>query len=181
MEKNRKTEIAVFGGGCFWCTEAVFVSLRGVLSVVPGYAGGATKNPSYEEVAGGKTGYAEVTKIEFDPIEISYRDLLSVFFSSHDPTTLNQQGSDVGSQYRSLILYTNESQKKGAEAFIEELNHSLGGGKIAVTEVKPFDAFYEAEPEHKEYYKKNSGAPYCRLVIDPKVEKLQKQFPEFVK
>ena len=129
MSKDAKNDVAVFGGGCFWCTEAVFDELRGVISVVSGYAGGSTKNPTYEQVCSGGTGHAEVIRIEFDPTQISFRDLMTVFFATHDPTTLNRQGNDVGTQYRSAIFYANEEQKREAEAFIKELNDSKAFGK----------------------------------------------------
>ncbi len=176
-----KTEVAVFGGGCFWCTEAVFTELRGVLSVMSGYAGGTTKNPSYEAVSSGKTGHAEVIRIEFDPSQISFNDLLTVFFATHDPTTLNRQGNDVGTQYRSIILYSNDAQKTAAEAFIKKLNASDPNGKPVVTEVKPLHEFYEAEEYHRNYYKNNPGQPYCQVIIEPKVQKLEKQFAELLK
>lgn len=178
---NQKTEVAVFGGGCFWCTEAVFDRLRGVLSVMPGYAGGSSKNPIYEEVCAGQTGHAEVIKIEFDPDGIAYKDLLTVFFATHDPTTLNRQGSDVGTQYRSTILYASEAQKRDAENFIRELNDSLSGGKPVVTEVEPLDEFYAAEEYHRKYYDNHSYQPYCLVTVNPKVKKLQKQFAGLLK
>ena len=173
-----KTQIAVFGGGCFWCTEAVFKELKGVKSVMPGYAGGTMKNPAYEDVSGGKTGHAEVIKITYDPQEISYRDLLTVFFATHDPTALNRQGADIGTQYRSLILYTNEEQKTEAEMFINTLNTS---GPKTVTELKPLDVFYEAETYHRNYYLNNRSAPYCQIVINPKMDKLKERFKELLK
>lgn len=169
-------EVAVFGGGCFWCTEAVFKMLRGVTSVEPGYAGGTTKNPTYEEVCSGNTGHAECTKVEFDPNEIQYTDLLSVFFGSHDPTTINKQGNDVGTQYRSVIFYTTPAQQKVAEDFIKEINSSSQEGAKVVTEVVPLDAFYVAENYHKDYYERNKDAPYCELVINPKLEKVVQKF-----
>lgn len=175
-----KTEIAVFGGGCFWCTEAVFQMLRGVKSVMPGYAGGTTQNPTYEEVSTGTTGHAEVTRVEYDPREISYRNLLTVFFGSHDPTTLNRQGNDVGTQYRSAVFYTTEEQRKEAEAMIEEINASSPNGGEVVTEVVPLDTFYEAENYHRDYYKNNPQNPYCQVIINPKLEKVQKQFAQLL-
>ncbi|KKT81925.1 MAG: hypothetical protein UW79_C0013G0052 [Candidatus Yanofskybacteria bacterium GW2011_GWA2_44_9] len=159
-----KNQIAVFGGGCFWCTEAVFAQLKGVVSVMPGYAGGSTPNPTYESVCGGKTGHAEVIKIEFDPEIISYEDLLTVFFAVHDPTTLNRQGNDVGTQYRSIILYTDEQQKIQAENVVSELSKE---GDRVVTEIKPLEKFHPAEDYHKDYYAKNPDQAYCRLVINP--------------
>ena len=178
MTKSNKNEIAVFGGGCFWCTEAMFEELKGVISVIPGYTGGTMKNPTYEDVSTGKSGHAEVIKIEYDAKKISYNDLLTVFFATHDPTTLNRQGSDAGTQYRSVIFYKTADHKKEAEAFIKKLNES---GPKAVTEIKPLDAFYEAEEYHQKYYLKNSSAPYCQVVINPKMEKLKKWFHELLK
>ncbi len=172
MEK----EIAIFGGGCFWCTEAVFKMLKGVYSVLPGYSGGTTSNPSYEEVSSGKTGHAECTKVEFNPIEINYSDLLTVFFGSHDPTTLNRQGNDVGTQYRSVIFYTTPEQNKIAKDFIKQLNESSEEGRPVVTEVLPLDKFYVAENYHKDYYERNKDAAYCEIVINAKLEKVVKNF-----
>ena len=178
---QEKTEIAVFGGGCFWCTEAVFGELKGVISVIPGYAGGTTENPTYETVCGGKTGHAEMIRIEFDPSRISYTDLLAVFFATHDPTTPNQQGNDIGTQYRSIILYTTDDQKREAEKFIQSINESSSNGKPAITEVKPLEKFYEAENCHREYYKNNASAPYCHIVINPKLETVKRRFAELLK
>ncbi|OGN05095.1 MAG: peptide-methionine (S)-S-oxide reductase [Candidatus Yanofskybacteria bacterium RIFCSPHIGHO2_01_FULL_44_17] len=174
----QKNETAIFGGGCFWCTEAVFVELRGVISVMPGYAGGTMPGPIYEQVCGGNTGHAEVSKIEFEPSQISYDDLLTVFFATHDPTTLNRQGNDVGTQYRSIILYTSSEQKSQAEAFISELNKE---GQKVVTELKPLEKFYPAEEYHREYFKKNPDKAYCQLVISPKLEKLREKFNKLLK
>ena len=179
MEQN--TDIAIFGGGCFWCTEAVFDELRGVVSVMPGYAGGSVKNPTYEAVCGGRTDHAEVIRIEFDPTQINYKDLLTVFFATHDPTTLNRQGNDVGTQYRSIVLYASEEQKREAERFIKELNDSLSHGRPIVTELKPQAEFYAAEDYHRKYYANNSYQPYCQFLISPKLEKLHKQFTELLK
>jgi peptide-methionine (S)-S-oxide reductase len=178
---NQKTEIAVFGGGCFWCTEAVFGQLTGVVSVMPGYAGGTIANPTYEQVCTGKTGHAEVTRVEYDPAQISFHDLLVVFFATHDPTSLNRQGADVGTEYRSVIFYTTDEQKRETEALIEELNNSDSAGKRIVTEVVPLKAFYQAEDYHQEYYRNNSLAPYCQIVIDPKLRKLHKEFSALLK
>lgn len=175
------TEIAVFGGGCFWCTEAIFRELKGVISVLPGYAGGNTKNPTYTQVCAGETGHAEVIKIEFNPTEIKYIDLLTVFFATHDPSSLNRQGNDIGTQYRSIILYSKKEQKNQAEAFIKELNSSNPQGKPIVTEIEPLDQFYEAEDYHKRYYENNKSQPYCELIINPKLEKVQKQFAQLLK
>jgi peptide-methionine (S)-S-oxide reductase len=174
-------ETAVLGGGCFWCTEAVFDELRGVRSVVSGYAGGSLQNPAYEQVCSGQTGHAEVIRIEFDPAEIAYKDLLTVFFATHDPTTLNQQGNDVGTQYRSTILYASEQQKRDAEAFIKELNDSHTFGRPVVTTVEPLGAFYPAEDYHQKYYQKNPYQPYCQFAIPPKLHKLHKQFTKLLK
>ncbi len=170
------TEVAVFGGGCFWCTEAVFAQLEGVVSVVPGYAGGHTENPTYYQVCGEATGHAEVSKLRFDPGKISYNDLLAVFFATHDPTTLNRQGADRGTHYRSIILYADEEQKEQAEAFIRELSASATQGSPIVTELTQLEQFYEAEAEHKEYYLRNAANMYCQLVISPKVEKVREKF-----
>jgi peptide-methionine (S)-S-oxide reductase len=160
----------VFGGGCFWCTEAVFKMLKGVISVVPGYAGGDSS-----------TDHAEVIKIEYDPAKIKFDDLLTVFFASHDPTTVNRQGNDIGPQYRSIILYTNEGQKTVAEKFIKELNTSSTEGKAIVTAIVPFKEFFQAESYHLDYYAKNQDQPYCDLVINPKLEKVQQKFAELLK
>ena len=178
---DTKNEIAVFGGGCFWCTEAVFKMLKGVLKVDPGYAGGTTKNPTYEEVSSGSTGHAECTRIEFDPREVKYRDLLTVFFGSHDPTSLNRQGNDIGTQYRSAVFYTTPEQKEIVESLIGELNASNKDGRPIVTEVVPLDIFYVAENYHKDYYEHHKDAGYCQLVINPKLEKVQKEFANLLK
>lgn len=178
---NNKIELAIFGGGCFWCTEALFQSLKGVISVMPGYSGGEKETAQYEKVSGGHTGHAEVIKIEFDPDIISFEDLLSVFFNTHDPTTLNRQGADVGTQYRSVIFYTTLKQKEEAEKLIKELNDKKAYDKPVVTEVSEFKGFFEAEDYHKNYYEKNKDAPYCEIVIAPKLEKLNKRFGELVK
>lgn len=174
-------QIIVFGGGCFWCTEAIFKMLRGVISLTPGYSGGYKENPTYEEVSGGETGHAEVIKIEYDEKKISFHDLLTVFFATHDPTTTNKQGDDVGEQYRSIILFTTDEQKKEAEEFIKEINKSHPEGNPVVTELKPLDKFYEAENYHKNYYERNKNASYCQVVINPKLEKVQKQFTKLLK
>ncbi len=172
---------AVFGNGCFWCTEAVFSMLKGVISVVPGYTGGTKNNPTYEEVSSGTTGHAEAIKITYDPSVISYDDLLSVFFNTHDPTTLNRQGNDVGTQYRSTIFYGSDEEKKKAEALVRELNAAHAYENPVVTEVVPLSAFYEAEDYHRNYYAHNPDKPYCRLVIAPKLEKLQERFANLMK
>lgn len=168
------TETIVFGGGCFWCAEAAFQRLKGVSKVTPGYAGGTVKNPTYYQVCDGNTGHAEVVKVEFDPKIISLKDLLSVFKLVHDPTSLNQQGADVGTQYRSAIYYTTNGQKEAVEKWVKDVPG-------AVTEIKPLDKFYEAEVSHKDYYNRNPQAGYCRIVIDPKIEKLRLQFGDKLK
>lgn len=174
-------DVAVFGGGCFWCTEAVFLRLRGVTRVTPGYTGGIDDNPTYHSVSEGKTGHAEAIKIEYDPEEISYEDLLAVFFGTHDPTTRNRQGNDVGEQYRSVIFYTNNVQKEIAERIIQETEEAHVYENPIVTEVIPFEKFYEAEDYHKNYYESNKSAPYCSIVIEPKLEKLKKRFNTLLK
>ncbi len=175
------TETAIFGGGCFWCTEAVFNSLRGVTSVEPGYSGGTVPNPTYEQVSGGTTGHAEAIKIEFNPDEISFRDLLTVFFGTHNPTTPNQQGADHGPQYRSAIFCTTEQQRAEARAFIDELTTSGEVGAPIVTEVEHFTGFFPAEDYHRRYYERNKGASYCQVVIDPKLAKLREHFSPLLK
>ncbi len=181
ISKENKKEVAVFGGGCFWCTEAVFKMLKGVSSVEPGYAGGTTANPTYEEVSSGKTGHAEVIKIEYDPAQVKYRDLMTVFFASHDSTSLNRQGADVGTQYRSVLFFTTPEQKKQAEDFIAELNVSNKAGEEIVTQVVPLETFYPAENYHRDYFAAHKNAPYCQLIINPKLEKVQKQFAKLLK
>ena len=176
-----KNKLAVFGGGCFWCTEAIFQNLRGVRSVRPGYAGGAVANPTYEAVSSGKTGHAEVTRVEFDPGEISYRELLTVFFGTHDPTSLNKQGNDVGTQYRSVILYSDDDERAEAEKYIKELNDGNQDGKPIVTELAPLGDFYEAEDYHRNYFLAHADEPYCRLVIAPKMEHLRESFGKLLK
>lgn len=178
---GEEKEIAIFGGGCFWCTEAVFSMLKGVISITPGYAGGNTENPTYEDVSSGTTAHAEVIQIEFDPRTISYNDLLTVFFSTHDSTTPNQQGGDKGTQYRSIILTTNEDQKKSAELKIKQIHESEKKGTPVVTEVRQLEHFTPAESYHKEYYKKNSWNPYCLVVINPKLKKVKKEFSQLLK
>lgn len=176
-----KKQLIVFGGGCFWCTEAVFTMLKGVISVESGYAGGATKNPTYEQICNGDTGHAEVIKTEYDADVISLETLLTVFFASHDPTTKNRQGNDVGTQYRSIILYENEEQKTIAEKFVAELNASHEKGAPITTEIKILDAFYPAEDYHKNYYEQNKNQAYCQVVINPKLAKVQKEFAKLLK
>jgi peptide-methionine (S)-S-oxide reductase len=174
-------EVATLGGGCFWCLEAVFVELKGVERVESGYAGGAVPNPTYRAVCTGTTGHAEVVQVTYDPDVISYREILQVFFTIHDPTTLNRQGADVGSQYRSAIFYHNQEQKETAEAVIAELEKEKLWHNPIVTQVAPLEAFYVAEDYHQEYYKYNSMQPYCQFVIRPKVVKFRKAFVEKLK
>lgn len=171
---------AVFGGGCFWCTEAVFKMLKGVSVVKPGYAGGKAEDATYEKVSMGKTGHAEVAYVEYDPTQVPYRTLLTIFFASHDPTTVNRQGNDVGTQYRSVIFYTSEEQRKEAEAFIKEINESGKAGDPVVTELEPLEAFYDAEDSHKDYFANHPENQYCQLVINPKLEKVQKEFGDLL-
>ena len=167
------TEIATLGGGCFWCTEAVFQMLPGVKSVTSGYAGGTKENPTYKEVCAGNTGHAEVIQIEYDPKVVSYEKLLATFWEAHDPTTLNRQGNDSGTQYRSIILYSSEAQKAAAEKSKAEAQKALG--KPVVTEIVPLQKFYQAEGYHQDYYRENPNQSYCRAVIRPKVEKFEKK------
>jgi peptide-methionine (S)-S-oxide reductase len=173
---DKKTEIATLAGGCFWCMEAVFEDLKGVERVVSGYAGGTVRNPTYEQVSTGTTGHAESIQITFDPAVISYRDLLRIFFGFHDPTTLNRQGNDVGTQYRSAIFWHDPGQRAAAEGVIAELTREHLFSKPIVTQVVPYSGFYPAEKYHQGYYKANSGQPYCQLVISPKVAKLKKLY-----
>ena len=180
-QTNKQKSVAVFGGGCFWCTEAVFKMLRGVESVMPGYAGGTTENPTYYKVTNGDTGHAEVIHIEYDPSLVPYRTLLTVFFASHDSTQVNRQGNDVGTQYRSIVLYADEEQKKEAEDFIKELSASSKEGKPIATEVAPLQKFYPAEAEHLDYYARNREQGYCQIIIEPKLQKVQEQFAELLK
>jgi peptide-methionine (S)-S-oxide reductase len=178
---NGNNQVAVFGGGCFWCTEAVFDELRGVHSVVSGYAGGQTKNPTYEQVCMGNTGHDEVIKIEFDAAQVSFRDLMTVFFATHDPTTLNRQGNDSGTQYRSAIFYADEKQKEEAAAFMKELDEAKTFKNSIVTTLEPLAEFYAAEGYHQKFYANNPFQPYCQYMIPPKLTKLHKQFGELLK
>ena len=172
---------ATFGGGCFWCVEAVFEQLRGVERVVSGYAGGAVPNPTYKQVCAGTTGHAEVVQIHFDPDEISYRDLLHIFFTTHDPTTLNRQGADVGTQYRSIILAHDDEQARIAEEVRAEIDASNLWDDPVVTQIEPLQEFYEAEKYHQGYYRGNHGQPYCQVVIAPKVAKTRKLYVDRLK
>lgn len=181
MTSQPSTEIATLAGGCFWCLEAVFDDLRGVSSVVSGYAGGHTERPSYQQVCSGNTGHAEVIQIEFDPQQIRYRDLLDVFFTIHDPTQLNRQGNDIGTQYRSAIFYHSPEQKASAEEAIAAISAAkIWPGKI-VTEISPLTHFYAAEDYHQEYFANNPSQPYCMAVVAPKVLKARKKFTDRLK
>ena len=183
MEQNRASnlETATLAGGCFWCLEAVYDNLKGVTDVVSGYSGGQVPNPSYEQVTTGRTGHAEVVQLTFDPGQVSFRELLEVFFTIHDPTTLNRQGADIGTQYRSAIFYHSPEQKETAEQVINEMEaEKVWPGRI-VTEVTPLEVFYPAEDYHQEYYARNPGAGYCRVVIAPKVAKFRKKYLEKLK
>jgi peptide-methionine (S)-S-oxide reductase len=174
-------ETATLGGGCFWCLEAVFKDLRGVIRVTSGYAGGHVANPSYKAVCAGTTGHAEVVQVAFDPNELSYADLLCVFFTIHDPTTLNRQGNDVGHQYRSIILYHSDAQLDTAQVVTREITEAKLWGARLVTELEPFTVFYEAEPEHHDYFARNPYTGYCQVVVAPKVVKFRKQFANRLK
>src|SRR5438876_8491696 len=176
IDKPQSPEVATFGGGCFWCLEAVFEQLKGVQKVESGYAGGPVNNPSYEQVCSGRTGHAEVVQITFEPQEISFPDILNVFFATQDPTTLNLHGEDVGMQYRSVVFYHTPAQKEAAENKITELNVAQIWDAPIVTEVKPFEAFYPAEDYHQKYFQSHPAQPYCQVVIAPKVAEFRKQF-----
>jgi peptide-methionine (S)-S-oxide reductase len=179
-KKEGKLETATFGSGCFWCTEPMFQKLRGVKSAVSGYTGGQVPNPTYEAICTGRTGHAEVVQVTFDPTIISFDDLLRVFWRTHDPTTLNQQGHDVGTQYRSAVFYHSDEQRETAEKYKAQLDASKVFGAPIVTEITKFDKFYPAEAYHQKYYDQNPGAGYCAMVIRPKVEKFNKEFAELL-
>jgi methionine-S-sulfoxide reductase len=176
-----QTEIATIGNGCFWCTEAIFQKLKGVLSAVSGYSGGHMENPDYKSVCSGTTGHAECLQIKFDPAVVSFSDLLKIFWETHDPTSLNRQGEDVGTQYRSVIFYHDELQKNIAEAYIKELNQSEVYQKPIVTTLEKFEKFYPAEDYHQGYYELNGTNPYCQFVVRPKVEKFKKAYSDKLK
>lgn len=178
---DRQTELATLGGGCFWCLEAVYEQLEGVTRVRSGYAGGHVDRPSYQAVCMGVTGHAEVVQVEFDPAVIGFKDILEVFFVIHDPTQLNRQGNDVGTQYRSVIFYHSEEQRETASAVIQALLADKVFSKPIVTELAPLDTFYPAEPHHAEYYRRNPGQPYCQVVVGPKVAKFRKNFQSRIK
>lgn len=181
MNIENGKETAIFAGGCFWCTEAVFLELNGVEGIKPGYIGGKTANPTYEEVCSGTTGHAEAIKIIFDPNKISYGELLEVFFATHDPTTINRQGADTGTQYRSEVFCTNAKQKEVALAYINQLNEANTYGKKVVTKVSDASTFYVAEDYHQNYYNQNKDKSYCSYVITPKVDKVRKEFKDKLK
>ncbi len=178
---NTNLEIATFGGGCYWCMEAIFQRLDGIVKVESGFSGGQVKNPTYREVCTGTTGHAEVIQITFEPAKVPFSEILKVFFTMHDPTTLNQQGNDVGTQYRSAVFYHNDAQKKAAEEIIAELNKAKAYPNPIVTEVTKFDVFYKAEDYHQDYYNQHSGEGYCQYVIQPKIEKFEKVFKDRLK
>lgn len=175
---NTGYDTATFGAGCFWCVEAVFQQLKGVVKVTSGYSGGETKNPTYKEVCDGSTGHAEVCQIVYDPKQISFKELLEAFWQTHDPTTYNRQGNDVGTQYRSAIFYHNEEQKKLAEQYKIELNRSGAFEKPIITSMEPYTVFYPAEDYHQNYYNQNQDAPYCSFMIKPKLDKFKKAFKD---
>ena len=176
-----RTELATFGSGCFWCTEAYFLQLKGVLKVESGYSGGKDPNPTYREVCSGTTGHAEVVQVTFDPAVISYPELLEVFWRTHDPTTKNRQGNDTGPQYRSVIFTHNDMQKKDAERYKAKIDQAEVFSKPIVTEITPYSAFYPAELDHQNYFARNPNQGYCQVIIAPKVEKLRKVFHEKIK
>ncbi len=178
MQNSENYELATFGSGCFWCTETIFRKLNGVKSAVSGYSGGTKENPTYKEVCTGTTGHAEVVKVTFDPTIISYKELLEIFWKIHDPTTLNRQGNDIGTQYRSVIFYHNEEQKKIAEEYKSKLEEEKIFNDPIVTEITHFTKFFPAENYHQDYYEQNKTQPYCSFVITPKLEKFKKVFRE---
>ncbi|WP_109699034.1 peptide-methionine (S)-S-oxide reductase MsrA [Chitinophaga deserti] len=181
ITKDQKTAQATFGTGCFWCTEAQFQQLEGVLTVESGYSGGEKPNPTYEEVCSGNTGHAEVVQITYDPAKITYAELLEAFYLSHDPTQLNRQGNDVGTQYRSVVFYHDAEQQKEAEFYKKKVEESKAYDKPIVTEISPYKAFYKAENYHQNYYNENGSQPYCYYVVKPKLEKFKKAFQHKLK
>ncbi|MDD3497926.1 MAG: peptide-methionine (S)-S-oxide reductase MsrA [Candidatus Moranbacteria bacterium] len=178
---GKEIKEAYFGGGCFWCTEALFFRLKGVIDVISGYAGGTIESPTYEKVCTGKTGHAEVVKIKYDPDIIGYETLVSIFFSTHDPTTLDRQGNDTGTQYRSIILYGNDEEKEIAQKVIDDLESEGVYGDPIVTEIVPFDKFYPAEDYHQKYYENNPEQAYCQAIIAPKLIKFREKFKKYYK
>lgn len=181
INMNNKTKKAVFGGGCFWCVEAVFQQIEGVEAAINGYAGGRKEDPAYDEVCSGTTGHAEVVQVSYDPEKVSFEELLEIFFKTHDPTTMNRQGADVGTQYRSVIFYYDDKQKQEADKWIDIINKSDIYDNDVVTEVSPLEKFYPAEEVHQNYYQNNPNQPYCSVVIGPKINKLEKLFKEKLK
>lgn len=181
QDTEKKTEVATLAGGCFWCLEPAYDQLQGIIDVVSGYSGGKIANPTYQQVCTGATGHAEAVRITYDPAQVSYREILEVFFSIHDPTTLNRQGADVGTQYRSAIFYHSEEQKATAEAFIQELETDKVWNRPIVTELTSFTEFFPAEDYHQEYYAKNPGQGYCQVVVAPKLSKFRKKFASRLK
>ena len=179
--KTDHSEVATLGGGCFWCLEAAFDEIKGVINVESGYAGGKVQSPSYEQVCTGNTGHAEVVQVTFDSTVVSFKEILEIFFTTHDPTTLNRQGADVGTQYRSVIFYHTEKQKEIAKQVIEEFESSKAWDQPIVTQVEPFKTFYRAEEYHNKYFAKHPEAGYCRVVIAPKIAKLRKKYREMLK
>ena len=178
---EEQSDKALFGAGCFWGVQYYFDQVPGVTATVAGYSGGQTKNPTYEEVSSGRTGHAEVIEVRYDPEVVRFRDILTVFFGSHDPTTLNRQGADVGTQYRSVVFYTTPAQQQEAASFIKEIDDSNSEGAQVVTTVEPLRVFYEAEDYHKNYAARNKESQYCQLVINPKLEKVQQKFAALLK
>lgn len=180
-ESRENKQLATLGGGCFWCLEAAFLEIKGVEKVESGYSGGRTIKPSYDQVCNGTTGHAEVVQLTFDPKAISFQEIFRIFFTIHDPTTLNRQGADVGTQYRSIILYHNDEQKMIASKVIKEFETSDAWNKTIVTQIVPFESFYKAEEYHQDYYNRNPAQPYCQIVISPKIAKLRKYYSEKLK
>ena len=181
MTPSASSEVATLAGGCFWCIEAVYQEIDGVESVVPGYTGGSSINPTYEQVSTGKSGHAEAVQVTFDPAKVSYREILEIFFSAHDPTTLNRQGADVGTQYRSAIFYHSDNQKTISQEVMKELNKARLWERPMVTQVAPISKFYPAEDYHRDYFKKHPEQAYCQAVISPKVSKLRRQWAKRLK
>lgn len=181
MTEPNQIEVSTLGGGCFWCLEAIYNELKGIVKVESGYAGGTVPNPTYKQVCTGTTGHAEVIQITFNPKIINFKEILQIFFTMHDPTTLNRQGNDVGTQYRSIILYHNQTQKQTAEQLINEITQEKIWNNPIVTEIEPYQTFYKAEDYHQGYYKNNPEQYYCKIIIAPKIAKLRKQYFEKLK
>jgi peptide-methionine (S)-S-oxide reductase len=181
LTQQNQIESVTLGGGCFWCLEAIYNELKGIIKVESGYAGGIVPNPTYEQVCTGTTGYAEVIQMSFNPNMITFKEILQIFFTMHDPTTLNRQGNDVGTQYRSIIFYHNQNQRQTAVQLIDEITQAGIWNNPIVTQIVPYNIFYKAEEYHQEYYKKNPEQSYCRIIIEPKISKLRKQYFEKLK